>query len=443
MNRRVLRFGAIIGAATVSALAVSPAFAAAGTSQATAQSVQLSIAGQSAVSQKITATNDGTTENRTNTSTVPVIADLLTGNNVVQAGVAPQDAHANADGTSYACAGLAGDQSGGIVTVGKSSCGIDGADLSLGLGAVDLDLVTILGTEGALTGPLGTALAPLTGALGGSIDDAVAQLRTALADTPLGQIALEGSLSAIEATCTADPTAAAGDAQIVDTAGGHTIPVRVTIPDSDGVGTQTLDLVTLDVNVAPKPGGTNLLINLDEITEALINAIREEVRTAVGGAVSALDAGLLKTLLTDTVQDTIVTQLVTALRPNLLTQLDANILSVTINDRTFGDAGKSVDVKALRAEVLPAAAQFSGSSLISGTVGHVTCGPNARTAPSSDTGSPNQPGAGNLPDIPTVVDSGLAGHADHTARNVLGATAALMLLAGTAGLAGYRRMLNK
>jgi hypothetical protein len=73
----------------------------------------------------------------------------------------------------------------------------------------------------------------------------------------------------------------------------------------------------------------------------------------------------------------------------------------------------------------------------------VTCGPNARIAPSGEAGSPNQPGTGNLPDIPTVVDSGMAGHADHTATYVLGATAALLLLAGTAGLAGYRRMLTK
>jgi len=48
-----------------------------------------------------------------------------------------------------------------------------------------------------------------------------------------------------------------------------------------------------------------------------------------------------------------------------------------------------------------------------------------------------------LSGVPTVVDAGLAGHESHTARNVLGATAALMLLAGTAGLLGYRRMLNK
>ena len=66
-----------------------------------------------------------------------------------------------------------------------------------------------------------------------------------------------------------------------------------------------------------------------------------------------------------------------------------------------------------------------------------------QTRPRGRRGRFAEPAGHNLPDIPTVVDSGLAGHADHTARNVLGATAALLLLAGTAGLAGYRRMLNK
>src|SRR3954447_9914873 len=210
-----MRLGALIGAAAVSTLAVAPAFGAAATSQATAQSIDLAIGGQSAISQKITATNDGTTETRTNTSTVPTIADLLTGNNVIQSGVAPQDAHANNDGTSYACAGLAGDQSGGVVTTGHSSCAIDGADLDLGLGKINLDLVTLLGTEGALTGPLHDALLPLTDQLGGALDDAVAQLAAALNQTPLGEIDLAGSLSAVEATCTANPDSAAGDAQIV------------------------------------------------------------------------------------------------------------------------------------------------------------------------------------------------------------------------------------
>jgi hypothetical protein len=441
MKRPVLRLAAVIGATTLSALAVSPAFAAAGTSQATAQSIDLNIGGQSAISQKITATNDGTSETRNNASTVPVIADLLTGNNVVQAGVAPQDAHANTDGTSYGCAGLAGDQSGGVVTVGHSSCHIDGADVSLGLGTLNLDLVHIFGTEGELTSQLNTALAPLTGPLGEALDQAVAQLTTGLASTPLGQIGLAGHLSAIQATCTANPLSAAGDALIVDTAGRHTLPISVTLPDGSG-GKQTVDLVDLNANLAPRPGGWDLLINLDDVSQALIDAIGGELDIALNGAIA--DSGLADPikLILQAAQDNIVNSLVDGLRDPLLEQLSDNVLKVTINDRTFGDSGKSVDVKALRAQVLPAAAQFADAALVDGTIGHVTCGPNQR--PATDTGSPNQPGNNpKLPDIPTVVDSGMAGHADHTARNVLGATAALLLLAGTAGLAGYRRMLHK
>jgi len=442
-----MRLGALIGAAAVSTLAVAPAFGAAATSQATAQSIDLKIGGQSAISQKITATNDGTTETRTNTSTVPTIADLLTGNNVIQSGVAPQDAHANNDGTSYACAGLAGDQSGGVVTTGHSSCAIDGADLDLGLGKINLDLVTLLGTEGALTGPLHDALLPLTDALGGNLDTAVAQLAAALNQTPLGEIDLAGSLSAVEATCTANPDSAAGDAQIVDTAGHHTIPIRVTIPTGAPAGqpqTETLTLVNLNVNIAPKPGGTDVLVHLDELTQALIDAISEEITTALGGRIAQLQDPVVKQVLQGALQDQIVKPLVTALRPNLLQQLSDNVLTLTVNDRTFGDGGKSVNVTALKVDVLPAAKAYTGSSLVEGTVGHVTCGPNTRATTesnpgSSNAGSPHQP----TPDVPTVVDSGVAGHADHTARNVLAATAALMLLAGSAGLLGYRRMLDK
>ena len=442
MNRRLLRSGAVIGAVTVSALAVAPAFGAAATSQATAQSLQLSIGGQSAVSQKITATNDGTTETRTNTSTVPTIADVLTGNNVLGAGVAPQDAHANNDGTSYACAGLAG-TGGGIAYVGHSSCDVKkGEPLTLGLGTINLDLVTLLGTQGALTGPLHDALLPLTDQLGGALDGVVAQLRDGLANTPLGQIRLDGALSVVEATCTANPDAANGDAEILDTSGDRKIPIRVTIPNGSG-GTQTLNLADLDVPLNPRPGGYDLLVNLDEITAALFTAIEGEVDTAVGGAIQKLNDPVVKPLLS-AIQDQIVTQLVNSLRQPLLQPLSDNLLKVIVLDRTYGDGGRSVDVKALRAEVLPAAAQFTGASLISGTVGHVTCGPNTRA-----TATPSTPANGGnaqspkLPDVPTVVDSGMAGHADHTARNVLGATAALMLLAGTAGLLGYRRMLGK
>jgi hypothetical protein len=440
LKRRVLQFGAIIGAVTVSALAVAPAFAAAATSQSTAQSLQLSIGGNSAISQKITASNDGTTESRNNASTVPLLADLIKGNNVLGAGVAPQDAHANGDGTSYACAGIAGSASGGVVTVGDEKCTIDGAKLTLGLGHINLDLAHLLGSEGAVSGPVGKALAPLTDQLGPAFDGVVKQLSDGLAPTPLGQISLTGALSAVAASCTANPDAAAGDAQILDTAGRHTMPISVTIPDGKG-GTQTLPLVTLDVNVEPKPGGTDLLVDLDKVTQAVIDAVSEELHTALNGQISQLGDAADK--VSQPVQDQIVEALVTDMKP-ALQQLSDNILKVTINNRTYGDNGRSVDVSALNVQVLPAAKQFSGSALVDGTIGHVTCGPNTRATATPNTpinpAGPHNPAS---PDVPNLVNSGLAGHEDHTARNVLGATAALILLAGTAGLVGYRRMLDK
>jgi hypothetical protein len=435
----VLRFGAIIGVATVATLATAPAFAATTVSQSSAQSLQLSIGGTDAISQKITASNNGSSQTRNNGSTLPLLADLIKGNNVLGAGVAPQDARANADGTSYACAGIAGSSSGGVVTVGNEKCTIDGAKLTLGLGKINLDLTHLLGTEGQISGQLEQALGQLLDQVTPQLDDAVKKVSDGLATTPLGQIELSGAVSAIAATCTANPDAADGDAQIVDTAGRHTMPISATIPDGKG-GTQTLPLVTLDVNVAPKPGGTDLLVDLDKVTQAVIDAVVEELHTALNGQIAQLGDAAKQVL--QPVQDQLITALVTNLKP-ALQQLSDNILKVTINDRTFGDSGRSVDVKALNVQVLPAAKQFAGSALVEGTIGHVVCGPNSRTTVDAPKPGTHVKPPTALPDVPTVVDSGMAGHADHTARNVLGATAALLLLGGTAGLLGYRRMLGK
>lgn len=432
MKRRVLRFGAIIGAATVSTLAVAPAFAAATVSQASAQSLEVSIAGNAAVSQKLTATNDGSSK-RVDESTVPNLATVLGNNNAVAAGVAPQTAVANSDGTSYACAGIAG-TGGGIATIGNSACNIQGKPLTLNLGTLNLDLVHLLG-PGAVSGPLGDALKPVTDQLGDALNNVISQLTSSLATTPLGQISLTGGLSAVEATCTANPDAAKGDAQIVDTAGRHTIPISVTIP-----GGQTIALADVNVNLPGKPGGTDVLVSLDQVTQAVIDAVTTELNVALNGALKPLSDAVKGIL--QPIQDSIVKQLVTALKP-ALQALSDNLLKITVNDVTPGDGGRSVEVKTLDLQVLPAAKQFTGSSLISGVIGHVKCGPNTRvTTPATPTATVKPPKT-SLPDVPTVVDSGLAGHEDHTARNVLGATGALLLIAGTAGLLGYRRMLGK
>lgn len=443
-----------MGAVTVASLAIAPAFAAATTvSQATAQSLKIDIAGNNAVSQIVTASNDGTTETQNNPgtgeknpSTIPLLADLIKGNNAVQAGVAPQEAHANADGTSYACAGVAGAASGGVVTVGDNKCTIDGAELTLNLGHLDLDLTHLLGDKGAITKPVGDALAPLTSQILPPLDDAVKQVSEALAGTPLGQIGLSGKVSAIASACTANPDAAYGDAQILDTAGRHTMPISISLPD--GKNGTTYSLVTLDVNVEPKPGGTDLLVELDKVTQAaLVDAVSEELKTVLNGQLKALGDGLQPVL--QQVQDQIIAALVKNLQP-ALQQISDNLLKVTINNRTYGDNGRSVDVSALNVQVLPAAKQFANAALVEGTIGHVNCGPNSAPETKVSSGSCVRPSpecpdvkGPKLPDVPTVVDSGMAGNGDHTARNVLGATAALLLLGGTAGLVGYRRMLGK
>lgn len=415
-----------MGAAALSTLAIAPAFAAVtGTSQATAQSLTLSIAGNSVVAQQTEATNDGTTETVTDNSTVPTLADLLPANSLLGVGVAPQAAVAKPDGTSYACAGIAG-TGGGIVTVGNSACNLNGEPLTIDLAHLDLGNV-ILGSDSAL----GSALAPLSVVLqplGIALNQVVTALSDGLAGTPLGEISIGGSLSAIQASCQADPDAATGDTRLVDSSGGsNATPISITLP---GVA-EPIVLLNLPAN---PPKDTNVLVNLDTVTQTLIDALKVELNTAVQGALQPLGLGVLL----QTVQDQVVTVLVDNLQP-LLTALNDNLLSIVLNHQVSSEGGKKIEVTALSLDVLPAAAQFTGSSLISGEIGKVTCGPNTRTVV-TPTPSPT-PTDDSKP--PTVVDSGVRGQADHTARDVLAATAALMLLAGTAGLIGYRRMLTK
>jgi len=425
LNRRMLRFGAIIGAATVSTLAIAPAFAAATVSQATAQSLTLSIAGNSVIAQETTATNDGADETVTDNSTVPTLADLLPANNLLGVGVAPQAAVAKPDGTSYACAGIAG-TGGGIVTVGNSACNLNGEPLTIDLAHLDLGNI-ILGTDSAL----GSALAPLSvilEPLGIGLTQVVTALSDGLAGTPLGEIGIGGSLSAIEASCQADPDAATGDTRLVDSSGGsNATPISVTLP---GVA-EPIVLLNLPAN---PPKDTHVVVDLDVVTQTLIDALEVELETAVQGALQPLGLGVLL----QTVQDQVVTVLVANLQP-LLQAIQDNLLDITLNHQVSSEGGRKIEVTALSLEVLPAAAQFAGSSLISGEIGKVSCGPNARAVtPPTTTPTPT-----DNTNPPTVVDSGVRGQADHTARDVLMATAALMLLAGTAGLIGYRRMLTK
>jgi hypothetical protein len=430
LKRRVLRFGAIIGATAVTALAVAPAFAAAATSQSSAQSIDLKLGGSSLIAQKQTATNDGTTETRNDNDSVPNLVGALPDNTALKAGVLPQTARAKNDGTSFACAGLASDGNGGpgVVTVGTESCDLTGS------GAIPLNLGSLALGDALLTDntAIGDALNNLPGIgdlltqLGVTLNQLVTQISTAINGTDLGDIGVIGSLGVVSATCQANPEAATGDARLADSA------IRLALP---GVSP---DLTLVNLPVHPNEN-QKVVSDLSGTTTMVTNAVKTYLNTIIQGQLA--DAGLDDVI--DTVQTQILNQLFAGLKP-LTDALSQYVAEITLRETTHGDSGRSIDVTALHAVVLPAVQEQLGSALVDGRIGRVTCGPNTRATATPNTPSNNNnPHSPKNPDVPDVVDSGLAGHEDHTARNVLGATAALMLLAGTAGLVGYRRMLNK
>jgi len=440
-SRLGLRAGAIIGAASLAALAAAPAFAADPDSQATAQSLNLTVAGQNGVSQLVTATNDGSSQSKNDSSTIPTIAGVLPGNNALGAGVAPQDAGANANGTSWACAGIAG-TGGGIVHTGNSSCNINGKPLTLNLGNLDLGSVTLDPTTA-----LGQALQPLTSVIDPNVlkpleDALLTPLTSALSSSPLGSVKLGGTLSAIEATCQATPTSATGAAHLVDSQGGSAnTPITATIAG------QTVTLLDLPAN---PPANTHLLVNLDTVTQSLINAVKTQLNNTLAGPTTGTPLAALATALgtgLQTLQDDLINTLVQQLQP-ALKPLQDNVLDVTLNKQVSSDGGRKIDVTALDAQVLPAAASFTGSSLISGQLGHVTCGPNAGRVstprasaspkPAHHNGGGNGSGNGGSGTVPTAVDAGLAG--DQQSHTALYAGLGGLIAVGAAGTAFvYRR----
>lgn len=427
MNRPVLRLGAIIGAAAVSTLAVAPAFGAAATSKSSAQSLQLSLAGNSVIAQKLTASNNGTTETKSDSSTVPNLVGALPDNTALKAAVLPQQAGANNDGTSYACSGLASDGNGGpgVVTVGKESCDLKGSGaITLNLGQLTLGKALL--TDKTAVSDAISQIPGLQDALTqafGSLSDAVDQISTQLGKTPLGQIGLVGNLGVISAVCQANPDAATGDATLADSA------IQLTLPDQ-----KPMTLVNLPVHP-----NENQKVFGD--TKGATTMVTDALTTYLTTFIQGQFAGTPLATLPSTVQTEVLNQVLDGLKP-LTDALAQYVAEITLRKTTHGDNGRSIDVTALDLQVLPAVKEQVGSSLVSGQIGEVTCGPNTRATVDAPT-KPGKVDSPKLPAVPTVVDSGMAGHADHTARNVLGATGALLLLAGTAGLLGYRRMLGK
>jgi len=408
----VLRFGAILGAVTVSTLAVAPVFAAAPVAQASSNAITLDIAGTEGFgSGTVKATHDGTTETKTGESnpTVGVLGNQSLLNIGVLAQEATANTEANGDGTSAACGGVAGEGA-SVVQVGDSSCINPGEPIGINLANLDLtDIITI--DPASALGPLSALNAPLAGILG----QITAPLSSALSDALGGATGLGGGLDAVTAHCTAAPGTAEGGVDVVN--GQLSV---------DLAGTK-IKLLDLPVNPAPN---THLVTDLDEVVNAILDGVETDLNNTLDGALGALSAVI------DPLQTQIVTAIVGPIA-DALAPLEDAVLDVTLNEQS--KTADTINITALHLELLPAAADFIGASAVDLKLGTVSCGPNGRYAtPPTPTDNPENP---ENPDVPTVVDSGVGGNSSTT--TILAATAALMALAGTAGLIGYRRSLIK
>jgi hypothetical protein len=404
LKRRVLRFGAIIGAVTVSALSVAPAFAANGdtgganasASTGTGSLFQLLDTGACTA-----VTGAGAATGR--------CGNGLSLNNQINA--FSQNASAPSDGTSTASASVAPID---ITNIGTS---LDLTGVIDGLTAINTGTVLDDVIQGLTAGPLKTLVQQLEQQLIAPVDDALQQTLAGVTDAlPLGV-----AIGAVESTCTA--TAAPKNA----TGSSHVAGVNIVVH----LGNQVIN-VPMELGTSPN---SNLLVGAPrQLADGIIAGLEGTLTTSLDSKLSGINL-----LLSGAVQP-IVDKLLIALEPKLLQGLaDAlePLIAGTVNKQVpVSPSGTGeIEVTALELKLL-------GTNVLDLARSH--CGPNTRgTATPSQPNQPNHPKNPHVPNVPTVVDSGLAGHQDHTARNVLGATAALMLLAGTAGLLGYRRMLHK
>ncbi len=172
MTRTLLRAGALAGVATLATVAAAPGYAAT-VSKASAAALTVEVAGEASQdSGRVTATNDGSGEDRSGTSNPPV--SVLQGQDLLAVGTLAQDAEArvvNGQGRSAACAGIAGDGA-SLAEVGESYClSDDGESVDLTLGNLGDVTDVQLADEASALAPLnqvGDALLGRDGAGEGS-----------------------------------------------------------------------------------------------------------------------------------------------------------------------------------------------------------------------------------------------------------------------------------
>lgn len=438
--KSVVRASALVSTVALLALTGSPALAAEPVAQAKAVGLTLSLAGQPASTGQYSVVNDGSKETKSG-SNQPTLG-LLGNQNLLSVGTLAQDATtaiSNGNGSSAACAGLAG-QGASLAAAGSGSC-LTGGN-ALNLTAAQLDLQKIANTT-LVQGQVFTGLNGLLTQLGliNQVTPLLNTLQTALnqVTAPLANSGLVlGAAGAIQSSCTADVTSAAGTANIANIAAYLQLPSGTPLPSR-------IDLVNFPANPAPN---TEVVVGLDKVTQAIITATQTSLNTSAASGLNAVPglAGILTGLGLglQTVQDQIVANVVAQLQP-LLQPLQANVLRATLNKQTKASANQ-ITVTALDVSVLDAARQFTGNPLLAAQVGTSTCGPNGRvaaTASPSPTPTPTKkPNPTNPPKVPTSVPAGLA---DAPSRNAplggwaLAGIGALLVASFGAGTAAYRK----
>lgn len=401
--QRISRAGTVVGAATLMLLTAGPGSAATPVSQATATALTISVAASPADSGTTSATNDGSGEVKTGEANPPV--SVLGNQQLLNLGVLAQDATAKVsgrDGVSAACSGVAGDGA-SVANVGDSNCLTPGRPVGISIANLDLTGAVLIDPESALGGLAGlnVVMDQLVGPLTSTISDAL---------EPLGETGLGGTLGAVQARCTARPGTASGTANIADT--------KLAL----SVGGQSIDLVELP---ASPPPNTHVVTDLDVVLNTVLDALRTDLNNTLDGALSGLSNVI------DPVQDQIVDQLIAQVADQLA-PLEENVLDIVLNKQVRPQRG-AIEVTALDLQVLPAAAEFIDGSLVAAEIAKVTCGPSRRV------GEPGE-GPGPKPDVPTVVDAGVAGDQPAGGDDAALWAAALLLLGAAAGLMGYRRL---
>ncbi|HET6667330.1 MAG TPA: hypothetical protein VFG98_08635 [Intrasporangium sp.] len=386
-------------------MTTAPAVAATTIAQSSASALTIAVAGNAQGSGTVTATHDGDTESVKGETSPPV--GVLANQGLLNVGVLAQEATAgisDGGGTSAACAGVAG-EGGSVAQIGDSSCLVPGQPIGLSIANLDLSRLVVFHED--------SALAPLNAATDPVIERAVGPLTSQLSANVAQQLGnggiFGGALGAVEARCTSSVGAGAtGSATIVDGA------IRAEF------GGESVDLLDFPVHPAPN---TRLVTDLDEVVNLFLTALRTDLNNTLDGQAAPLAQAL------DPIQDEIVDSAVAEIAPQLA-PLEESVLAATLNKQARPAVG-AIEVTAIDLQVLPAARAELDASLVDADIAQVACGPNGRLPTTSR----------QLPEVPTVIDSGAPGEADSTGERVV--VAGALVLAGAAGLIGYRRLSRK